>query len=72
MSTQTTLVYAYLWELNGVGPDSVEDILELVDDGDEGLHAVDQLSADSAKCKHQQKRYNTRAVYSKLYRLLRL
>ena len=25
-----------------------EDILELVDDGDEGLHAVDQLSADSA------------------------
>ena len=42
------LCYAYLWELNGVGPDSVEYILELVDDGDEGLHAVDQLSADSA------------------------
>ena len=42
------LCYAYLRELNGVGPDCVEDILELVDDGDEGLHAVDQLSADSA------------------------
>ena len=61
------LCYAYLRELNGVGPDCVEDILELVDDGDEGLHAVDQLSSDSAnKQTYQQNRYRTRAVHSKL------